>query len=243
MTRVLVLWEDKFYQKLDVCLRRTLRSLPNTGTNTLEITPFGVQGNGGFDPFLRNDWPIAARKGFLRSHGPIEQLICIADADCATSVCGIEQPPGFPNPTDAWVTRANDTWTAKLRSIAPLAADRVHGRFLRWSLESLLIALHDVDSALRKLACRNRDALTKFLQSCNPPPAEVVSGQFVERFRAPQYCLDQMLKAAGATRSGKGSVPREDALDEGSRVALDRLVTRVPDILSIAQFVQKLAQP
>lgn len=240
MSRILVLWEDKFYQKLDVCLRRILRSLPTPTTQPLEITPFGVQGNGGFEPFLRQEWPIAATKGFLRSHGPIEHLICIADADRASEVCSVEPPPHFPEPTEPWVQRANQAWTQKLRATTPLAPERIHGRFLRWSLESLLIALHDVESVLRKLDCRNRDGLSTYLATCDPRPTEVASTQFVERYRTPQKCLDKMLEAANAPRSRKGSVPRDDALDEGSRLALDRLKERVPDLVTIAQFVQKI---
>lgn len=241
MTRILVLWEDKSYRMADRCLRRTLRSLLDAGTQPPELFHDTVHGNGGFEPLLKRDWPIAMQKGLSNRSGPIEQLICIADADRASSICSIESPPSFPQSTDDWVARANHSWTTKLRSNAPLAPERIHGHFLRWSLESLLIALHDVDSVLSKLACHNREGLTRYLASCEPRPTKVVDKEFVERFRKPQKCLDNMQDAAGATRAGKGSVPRDDALDEGSRVALDRIKERVPDRVTIAQFVQKIA--
>lgn len=241
MTRILILWEDKYCQKLDLCLRRILHSLPNASGQPIEITRFGVQGNGGFEPFVRTTWHTAAGKGILKSNGPIDELICIADADRAASVCTIEPPPAFPLTTDTWIGRANQSWTAKLRACATFASDRVHGLFLRWSLESLLIALHDVEPVLKKFDCRDREGLTKYLASCDPHPNEIAAKDFVERFRAPAKCLDKMLDAAGAPHTRKGSVPREDALEIGSREALDRLKARVPDLVLAAEFVQKIA--
>ncbi|MDI1449662.1 hypothetical protein [Polyangium sp. 6x1] len=240
MTRILVLWEDKFFQKLDTCLRRALRTTREAGTSGAEITAFGVNGRGGFDPFIRADWPIAARRGFLRSSGPIDHLVCIADADKATTCCTIEDPPKAPARTDNWVIRASNAWTTKLRTSATFP-DRIHGHFLRWNSESLLIAAHDVEPALQKLQCRNREGLAAFLRTCDPIPGSVPPEMFVEQFRKPQGCLEKMLEAGGSAQHRKGSVPRDDALDEASRTALDRLLGRVPDLLSIAQLLQRLA--
>ncbi|MDC0743315.1 hypothetical protein [Polyangium mundeleinium] len=242
MTRILVCWEDQHNAKLDQCLRRALRhTLGDTGASTPELHRHGVRGHGGFAPFIRDQWPSAAKQGSPGSRGPIDYLVCIADADKATTCCPIEAPPKAPAPTDGWVTRASNAWTVKLRSSTNFDPDRIHGHFLRWNSESLLIAAHDVDPALQKLQCRNREALAAFLRGCDPIPGSLPSELFVEHFRKPQGCLEKMLAAGGAPPHRKGSVPRDDALDEASRTALDRLLGRVPDLLSIAQLLQRLA--
>lgn len=76
-------------------------------------------------------------------------MLFIADADRAHDCAPIGPPP--PAATQTWVDEANQAWTAKLRAAAPLGADRVHGRFLRWHQESLLIAGHDHPRVLARL--------------------------------------------------------------------------------------------
>jgi len=239
MSKILILWEDEHHQMLDRCLRRALQRL---GAPWLELFPVGVRGNGGFEPFVSRDWPKAVQKGLPKSNGPIEFLVCIADADRAHQCCAIEAPPTAPAPTTEWVERANTRWTEVLRSKASLAPERIHGRFLRWNQESLLIAAHDIEAAMKRLGCHDMARITAFLRSCSPDPLASPDALFVEQYRKAGKCLEDMLKAAGVSPSRKGTPPRRDALDEASRLAMEKLCARVPDLAALAALIRDLAE-
>lgn len=238
MTRVLVCWEDQFHAKLDLCLRRALRRGASVGP---ELFFDGLRGNGNFPVFIERDWPKAAQRGLPKSAGPIDHLICVADADRATQCCAIEPPPAAPASTTDWVRRADEAWTQALRKATTLDPARIHGLFLRWNQESLLIAAHDVSGVLQKLRCPASRAVQDHLSGCKPSPIGCSDADFTDLFRKSGRCLEDMLKAAGQDAPRKGSVPRDDALDEASRVAIERLCTRVPDLLKIAHHIRALA--
>ncbi len=145
--------------------------------------------------------------------------------------------------TSAWLAEANDRWTAKLRAVATVAPERIHGRFLRWSQESLLIAAHDVDQALASLGCRDPSRVRKHLQACSPSPLSTPDADFADCFRKPERCLGDMLKAAGAALPRKGAISRDDAIDAASTHAIAKLCARVPDLAALAHLVGGLAAP
>lgn len=240
MTKVLVVWEDHFHAKLDVCLRRALRQL---GLASPELYFDGCDGNTKFHPYLVRDWPKLARSGLPKSGGPIDYLLCVADADCAHDCAPIPPHTSEPATTAAWIARANDAWTAALRQVAPLAPERVFGRFLRWNKESLLLAAHDVDEVLQLLDCRDRAAVTTHLRACAPSPLGLPDTAFVDSYRKPGGCLAAMLKAASAPPVKKGTPPAESALEEASRRAIDRLCARVPDLAALAAVISGLPSP
>ncbi len=182
MIRVLVCWEDEYHAKLDLCLKRALHTVGDGSSPALFFA--GVRGNGGFEPYVRRDWPKAVRVGLPKSGGPIDYLVCVADADRAQDCCGVDRPPPAPAGTAEWVTRANELWTGRLRTAATRSADRVIGRFLRWNQESL--------------------------------------------------------KRGGGQSTKKGSILRDDALDEISKVGISQLCARAPDLASLAELVQRL---
>ena len=70
MIRVLVCWEDEYHAKLDLCLKRALRSVGDGSSPALFFA--GVRGNGSFEPYVRRDWPKAAKVGLPKSGGPID---------------------------------------------------------------------------------------------------------------------------------------------------------------------------
>src|SRR4051794_32130647 len=118
MRRVLICWEDRFHEKLDLCLRRAVQA-GGVPAPPLALFFDDVRGNGGFDPYVRRDWPKAAGKGLLKSAGPIHYLACVADADRAPDCCDIERAPMPPVSSSAWIEQANERWTDKLRRTAP----------------------------------------------------------------------------------------------------------------------------
>jgi hypothetical protein len=235
MTKVLVCWEDRFHEKLDLCLRRALRRSARPGP---ELFFDDARGNGGFEPYVRRDWPKLVQKGLLKSGGPIDYLICVADADRASTCCSIELPPAAPSSTSAWVQRANEAWTDALRRAAGLESARIFGRFLRWNQESLLIAAYDIEGALKRLGCRDLEAVKTYLRSCAPSPADAPNELFTEQYRKAGKCFEEMLKAGRGSPLRKGSQPRDDALEEASRLAIDRLCARVPDLADLADQVR-----
>jgi len=241
MIKVVICWEDSLHQKLDLCLKRALRLRAPQGPFP-ELSFIDSRGNGGFEPYVRSDWPTARLKGLPKSHGPIDYLLCIADADRANECCpAIERCPDGDGTSGDWVIRANEAWTAKLRAATTLEPSRIFGVFLRWNQESLLIAAHDVPGAMEKLGCKQLDLLQEHLRACRPSPLEPADHLFADRFRKTSRCLDEMLKAAKAPISKKGSALRDDVLDIASLTAISRLCARVPDLAALADRITALA--
>ncbi len=244
MTNVLVVWEDRFHAKLNLCLKRALRHL---GVPPPVLFFNKVLGYGGFKSYVEASWPEAANRGLVRtsnrSGGPIHHLVCVADADRAHECCDVDNPTKVAGTTSAWLAQGNERWTAKLRATATTAPERIHGRFLRWSQESLLIAAHDVDPALASLGCRNAGLVRKHLQTCIPSPLTTPDADFADSFRKPERCLEDMLKAAGTSIPKKGAVSREDAIDAASTHAIAKLCARVPDLAALAHALCDLPAP
>jgi hypothetical protein len=241
MIQIVVCWEDEYHDKLDRGLRRALRRRAPEGPS-VALFPDGVRGYGNFEPYVRSDWRNARLEGIAKSRGPIDYLICVADADRATECCAtIPEAPKGDGTSSGWVSHANDAWTEKLRAAAPLEPSRIFGVFLRWSQESLLIAAHDVPGAMQKLGCKQLDLLQAHLRACRPSPLDTPDHLFADRFRKAGKCLDDMLKAARAQATKKGSVPQRDALGIAIDKGIDRLCARVPDLAALADRITALA--
>lgn len=237
--KILVCWEDRYHGKLDLCLRRAVQMLE--APPELRLFFDDVRGNGGFEPYLKQDWPKAVRVGLPKSQGPMDALLFVADADRVQQCAAVAPPPPAPASTQAWLDAANQAWTERLRAAAPLAAERVHGRFLRWNQESLLIAGHDHPRALSCLGCREPSGVLRYLQRCAPNPAEVSDALFVDQFRKPGRCLQELLAAGKAAPLKKGDPELDDALDELSRSAMPQLGARITDLTGLASLIQTLA--
>lgn len=242
MKRVLICWEDAYFDGLARCLRRARRARAQDGAVDPALHSVSVLGNGGFAPYLRRTWPVARVRGIPRSGGPMDYVICIADADRAADCCGIALPPPPPALTDAWTDAANQRWTEQLRREADDDREQVFGRFLRWNKESLLIAGHDVPGALAQLSCRDAVNLRRHLAVCDPSPLSLDDGAYVHRYRSPGRCLQDMLKAGKGPALSKGDKRLDDALGEIAEGALAALLARVPDLVGLAELLRDCAQ-
>jgi hypothetical protein len=240
MIRVLICWEDEYCDKLDVCLRRARHALAGPEDAAPLLMKVSAKGHGGFLPYIRKGWPIARHKGIPKSGGPIDYLVCIADADRAPDCCGVGAPPERPADTSAWVREANQRWTAQLQKEAQDQEGRVIGRFLRWNKESLLIAGHDVPAALDRLGCRDGGGVRSFLQGCKPDPRGLQDHLFVDHYRQPGSCLQELLKAGNGPRLGKGDRRMDDALGEIADHALPNLLSRIRDLAELAELLRRL---
>ncbi len=126
MTKILVLWEDAYHGALDRCVRRAIQHLGG-GLTPLELYFDDVRGNGGFTPYVQQDWPIAASRGLAKSRGPIDHLLCVADADRAHLLKAAGARPskkGAPardDALDAASRRSIDRLCARVPDLAALA--------------------------------------------------------------------------------------------------------------------------
>lgn len=239
MIRVVVCWEDRFHDSLDRCLRRMMQHARGGGSDPERLLFFDdARGNGGFVKYVRESWPILATKGLPKSGGAIDHLVCIADADRAEQCCGADPAP--VTPTFDWLHGCDEAWTERLRRDAPIAPERVHGRFLRWSKESLVLTGHDLPTSLKKLGCRDLEAARRHLDGCAPSPSSVPDDGFADRFRRPERCIQDVVTASGGIAPRKGQPPIDDAIDEISRHHLARLATRAPELVAVAALVNAL---
>lgn len=244
MIRVLVCWEDRFHEALDLCLRRTLQHRRAAGLALPEERRLffdDARGYGGFERYVREDWPRSSCKGLPRSGGPIHHLICVADADRASDCCGEDAPPTLPAATRDWIERCNASWTRRLRGATSVEPLHVHGRFLRWNKESLIIAGHDSAAAMRRLGCRDLTALHRHLTACAPNPLLAMDEQFTDLFRRPGRCLAELVTAAGGRQPRKSDPTVDDALKEISGSMIARLCTRIPDLIGLAELVESVS--
>jgi len=248
MTKILLCWEDKNYQAIDRAFRRVRRHFSSQVSGECQapaLFPFSVRGHGGFQPFINNDWPIAHSRGLLKSAGPIDHTICIADADRATECCDIEKPPKPPESTDDWIRKANVLWTERLRGWTDQAPDRIHGCFIRWNRESIVIAGFDNPAVLTRLADGNKyntEELATFLKQCGPDPSKMPLDKFVDEFRTPTGCLAEMIEAMKLRPRKKTDQSCDDAINEISKRDILKLSERVPDLTCIARLVVSLSK-
>ena len=241
--RALLVWEDTYCNKLHLLLKRCYAHL---GETVVEIYKDSSNGNSKFDNYIQRSWPIAHRKGLLRS-GPIDYVVCVADADRATSCChAVEPPPSPQEPVDSlnqWITTANTLWTDALRENASLAQDRIFGRFLRWSKESVVAACFDKPDILAELGSVDDDVLKLYLKTCVPAaPAAISDDTFVHQFRKPQECLKSGARAVGIGPLSKSSSAIDIAIEKVSSLYLDTLLRRVPDLKLIAELLGELGK-
>lgn len=242
MTRFVVCWEDRYFEGLDVVLRRIRRHENASLFPEPAIKSETVKGHGGFVDYIRKDWPIALRRG-IPGFGVPDYLLCVADADSASQVCrGISTPP-LGN-SDDWCEQANQTWTASLRGLAAQESERVFGFFLRWSRESVLIAGFDEPAMIERLAngafSLHKQTFEAFLQSCLPEPRSIQ--RFVDAYTKPNRCFDGLVEALGHKSLRKTDPKVEDTLKQFPRSPGESLLSRLPDLVGMAREINRLSQ-
>ncbi len=242
MKRFVVCWEDRYFEGLDAVLRRIRRHENASLLPEPAIKPETVGGYGGFADYVRRDWAVARRRG-MPGFGVPDYLFCVADADRATEVCqGISANP--TGNTEDWCEEASQIWTDSLRGLAAQESERIFGFFLRWSRESVLIAGFDEFDMIAMLS--NGDAslhereYKAFLQSCQPDPRSVE--RFVDAYTKPSRCFEGLAKAVGHERLRKTDPKVEDALKQFPRDPSVSLLSRLPDLVHIAQEINRLSE-
>jgi hypothetical protein len=123
---------------------------------------------------------------------------------------------------------------------------------LRWSLESLFIASHELfesEELLRALGVHSSldettSKLHAYLQACHPQsPADCPADEFCDRWQRPQKCLDGLVSAVGAGSLAKRDKRRDELIrlaTKGDR--LEELFIRVPDLYEAAQTLVNMVQ-
>jgi hypothetical protein len=141
------------------------------------------------------------------------------------------------------MSSADVQWTKTLRTATTLDPDRVHGRFLRWSKESVVTACFDVPEALGKLGNFDQEKLRRHLAQCRPHRADSSPDEMhIHEVRSPQSCLERGCASVDLAVPRKSSVVIDDVIDAASKTHIAKLVARLPDLRMLSHFVAELAQ-
>jgi hypothetical protein len=177
-----------------------------------------------------------------KSQGPIDVLICVADADRASQCCPALENPERNTPTNNWITEANEAWTEHLRTFTKHKPTRIFGRFIRWNKESIVISCFDQEDVVAQLCLQepSPDVLDHFLGNCNPDPRSNTDAEFVDTYRSPGRCLEGAMQELGHTNPNKNQQEVNDALSEFPRVPSASLLNRMPDFVQLAELINGL---
>ena len=82
MTRVLVVWEDKYFETLHTTATRLVRArAPEPSGVVPEIVSHTARGNGVFERYVQTTWPMARSAGVPGDRRPFDHLLCVVDGD------------------------------------------------------------------------------------------------------------------------------------------------------------------
>lgn len=250
MTRILVAWEDHYYGTLGTFVKKRLSARAPAGqTRFPEVLFHTAHGNGSFNRYVRSTWDNIRGKGLPGNVGAIDHLICVVDGDKLHEQLGaVTRPPPAIADIPAWLTSAEQTWEEHLRALCDNAPKTtLHGRVLRWSKESVVLAGYDRDAAKQHLGIDVQTGGPKeHLARCIPSPTSVESTAFSSTFRNPLRCLTDLDAAQRAPRAStltKNAVELDDALRTLARDDCSIIAARVPDIDRLADLIWQLATP
>lgn len=207
--------------------------------------PWSARGTGGFAQELRRRIDQVLPRG-AEARSKVDRVVCVADADRPSNlVPGFRAAPAPGNEAllEAWVRELESAWKAHLVKTAHLDASqsaRVEVLCLRWSKESVLIAAHDALVA----ACEAplRPQVDELLAKCIPAdPRSTPDEGFTDRFRDPQRCVEQVLRAGKSEPYGRYKKGRddEDILREKVTPAhYEALLKRCPDLVRLLDLLQ-----
>lgn len=250
MIRVLIVWEDRYYDTLGPFVKRRVAaraSLEHVGfPQVLFHTAYGA---GGFTRYVGSTWDNVRAKGLPRDEGPIDHLVCMVDGDrLHDHIKLVGRPPTAAASVPAWLETAEQTWQEHLRGLcnnAPKAT--VHGRILRWSKESVVLAGYDRDPIKQTLGIDLQAvAVKEHLARCVPAPSTIENQDFSNTFRKPLRCLKELDEAQRALRDSalaKNAPDLDDALRGLVRTDCAIIAERVPDIDRLADLVWQLVMP
>jgi len=94
MTRVLIVWEDMYFQPLDTILNRVVSNLtPDVDALRPTVLHHTARSNTAFGRYVETTWPIASVRGLPMNPGAIDHVICVADADKLSDLLRERVPP------------------------------------------------------------------------------------------------------------------------------------------------------
>lgn len=234
MTRILVVWEDEYFQTLAGLVKRRVSALkPNDAQKFADVLHHTVYGQGSFERYVRSTWKMARVRGTPKSPGAIDHLICVVDGD-------LRNPPADSAEVSAWHADAEVKWRAELHAACDPSVPHtsVHGVVLRWAKESLLLAGYDCAPVRDRLKLElERAELDAFLKACDPSPSTIAATDFTNTFRKPLRCVNKMRKAIAEEEIKKNAIVIDDVL---KLLAFDHhasIAERVPDLDRLAQLV------
>ncbi len=247
MTRVLVVWEDEYFDPLHEITKRLVRALmPQEGAVPPSLLRHTTRGNAAFHRYASVTWPLVRARGLPGDPGPIDHLVCVVDADHLHDLLPnkIEPPPSQAVTAAAWHFAAQHTWQEHLRAQCDPSGpppSTVHGLALRWAKESLLLAGYDRPPMKAHLDVDiQREDIAKALAQCAPPPREVQDQHFTNTYRHPSRCLSLLRKKSGLGPLHKSAPEIDDALSALAKDSLDTLRARVPDMDRLASLIWQL---
>lgn len=235
--RFLVVWEDAYFDGLSPFIRRRLRAV-EAGRTPAHLAFFAAQGNGRFTNIV-SKWSAMRERGLPTDPGPLDHVICVADADRVHEPLHCEAPPKDLAHVPDWHVRTQGRWEEHLRlACEPHLRSTVHGALLRWSKESLALAGYDQPPFREHLNIDVHEArVRKVLEECVPDPSKVEQAKFTDAFRKPVKCLSTL-----RGRDLKKDHPSiDDLLKALAGHYLDVVRSRVPDIDAIVQTMVHLS--
>lgn len=247
MTRVLIVWEDEYWQALDAVVRRALDTNKKSEESAPSVLGVTSRGNGNFQHFVESTWPNVRPKGTPSNRGSIDHLVCVIDGDKLHEIVATASPITAVSDEVAkvqeWQRDAAVQWNSQLRAWAPKSVDpsTVHGVVLSWSKESLLLAGFDREAFERVWAVDNSTTEHRaFIESCNPRPDVTKAEDFTARYRKPRKCLDQLLATHGTSLPSKSDPRIDDALKGLAREATSALYDRVESLRTLTELLWRL---
>jgi hypothetical protein len=249
MTRVLVVWEDTYWEPLKGLMRSLVRARsPALGVEIPSVLCHTARSNSAFDRYAHTTWPAVRSKGLPTDPGPIDHLVCVVDADRLHDLlpARIPRPPGETGAIAAWHVAAEREWQEHLRAQCDPsgpAVSTVHGAVLRWAKESLLLAGYDQPAmgAHLEIASEHPD-VAAVLATCKPHPRDIADERFTDTYRRPSTCLKLLREARKLGALHKNAPEIDDALRALARESLAKVRDRAPDIARIAALIWALHQ-
>jgi len=242
--RVLIAWEDAYFQGLKPFVARRLAQ------RTLSAEPpppvvlhHTVRGNGRFQQYVQSTWTQARTNGLPSDAKPIDHLICVVDGDKLWELDPKQfaKPPERSSEVAGWYERTTQAWQARVRGwVDPsVPEDAVHGVVLRWSRESVVLAGYDLPPFREHLGLDPESAVAQrsLRDECPLLPSTVKDADFTDSFLRPLRCLERLFKAHGGAMPGKNDPRFDDTLRALANAHLDRVCARVPDLDAVVTRV------
>jgi hypothetical protein len=119
MTRVLVVWEDTYWEPLQRLMKKLVHArAPARDAEIPTVLCHTARSNSAFDRYAHTTWPNVRSKGLPMDPLPIHHLVCVVDADRLHDLLSarVPHPPGEVEAIEAWHGIAEREWQKHLRA-------------------------------------------------------------------------------------------------------------------------------